>query len=64
MSKVPAEQRVTQELHGVTIGQPRSKADTQAVLIRGLGLGPVEAHEKSERFGPKALEAELAKSDR
>lgn len=58
---IPEENRMTTISHGVTISRSRSKADTQAVLIRGLGLGPTEAAEMSEKFGSQALEAALSK---
>ena len=49
--------------HGVNVSPSQSKADTQAVLIRGLGLGPTEAHEMAEKFGPQALEAAASQQD-
>lgn len=48
-------------VHGVEVSGSQTKADTQAVLIRGFGLGPTEAHEMAEKFGPRAVEAALTK---
>lgn len=50
--------------HGVDVSGRDSKADTQAVLIRGYGYGPKEAHEMSEKFGPDALEAAEIKAEK
>lgn len=52
---IPESERMTETVNGVTISRSRSKADICAVLIRGFGLGPTEAHEMTEKFGSQAL---------